>query len=373
MWGIDSFLTTDPVQYGNIAWLVNASAVTSDYVWGPTAALMKGFRVRMLFGPEHGIHGVDQAGVYVDDMIDAETGLPVISLYGAQRSPKMQQFNDINTVIIDLLDIGTRYSTYLSTIAATLEALKTRETRIIVLDRPNHLGRTVEGPVLDPKYKSFVGIGPMPIRHGLTTGEIAQWIQRNRNLDIDLHVIRQTEFSTDIDIHESIFLPPSPNLNGPASQVLYAGTCLFEGTNISEGRGTTFPFQIFGAPWLRVNQLIMKLQQRNFMTGCDLQKIYFKPIFSKYAGEVCEGIFLHVNDFKTIRPVRLITGILGQIFADNSEATLVYKESRGSNIERRMDLLWGASDLGDALEARADAEFQQGEGMAWSEPIYLYP
>jgi len=269
--------------------------------------------LRCLFGPQHGFRGDTQ-----DNMIefaphtDRTTELPVHSLYGDQRQPTAEMLADIDTLVVDLQDVGARYYTFVWTLDLCLEACARDGKSVVVLDRPNPLGGiAAEGTVLDPQYESFVGRAPIPMRHGLTLGELALFLRQWRGLDLDLDVVWMRGWRREMDF-EATGLPwvlPSPNMPTVDTAFVYPGGCLLEGTNISEGRGTTRPFEIFGAPWIDSDTLVGLLRSWN-LPGMRCRPLEFEPTFHKYAGELCGGAQLHVTDRRAFEPVLAYTAAI---------------------------------------------------------------
>ncbi|MBA3366571.1 MAG: DUF1343 domain-containing protein [Actinobacteria bacterium] len=353
--GLDEFLDRQP-GHRRLGWLANAGAVERRALrFGPEEALRRGHQVVRLFAPEHGVHGVAQAGTAVAHGRDPLTGLPVWSLYAAGDgdSNAPEAFEGIDAVVVDLLDLGARYGTYAATASRFLEcvARDRPELEVLVLDRPNPLGRAIEGPLLEPGFESLVGLGPLPIRHGLTLGEVLRWHVRRRRLDVALEVVPARGWHPGRVSPPRPFIPPSPNLNVFEAQLLYPGSCLFEGTNLSEGRGTATPFQLFGAPWLDSGRLLDRLEGE--APGVAFRRILFRPQSSKHEGEVCEGLFMHVLDPDGVQPVALGCLLLAAVFAEFAEAELLMP-SRPEG-RRFLDLLWGSTELGDRLAARRSA------------------
>lgn len=245
-----------------------------------------------LYGPEHGVRGNVQAGVKVGDNIDQYTGLPVYSLYGREKKPTAEILAGIDVLIYDIQDIGLRYYTYLSTLLYCLESCAENELDLIVLDRLNPLGRRVEGNLVNPAYQSFIGLYPIPQRHGMTVGELARWANQQFELGTRLEVVElegwQGEYFDHLDLQ---WIPPSPNIPQFKTALLYPVTCLFEGTNISEGRGTANPFEYIGAPWIDPYLLSDYLAERE-LPGVKLRPVFFVPTFSKHKDKECGGVHL---------------------------------------------------------------------------------
>ena len=262
-------------------------------------------KLTALFSPEHGIRGAAQAGEKVRSAIDAKTGVPIHSLYGETRRPTPEMLKDVDVLVYDIQDIGTRFYTYISTLGECMQAAAERKVPLIVLDRPNPLGgEIIEGPLLDLNFRSFVGAFAIPIRYGLTPGELAGWIKTNLRLDLELSVVKMKHWTRAQWYEETnlIWVPPSPNIPTMASALAYPGMCLIEGTNLSEGRGTTTPFEIVGAPWIDGIKLAERLNTLA-LPGVLFRPVAFTPTLSKFSGEACQGVQLHVADRKLFRPL----------------------------------------------------------------------
>ena len=266
-----------------------------------------------LFGPQHGLHGETQ-----DNMVEWEgfshpaTGLPVHSLYGATRKPTPDMLQGIDTLVVDLQDVGSRYYTFIWTLLLCLEACAETGKRVVVLDRPNPLGGVQrEGNVLDREFPSFVGLAPLPMRHGLTMGELAVWFRSFFGLDVSLEVVwlRGWQRSLWFDETGLPWVMPSPNMPTLQTAWVYPGFCLLEGTELSEGRGTTRPFEIFGAPYIDPERLVARLGAWN-LPGVVFRPLHFEPTFQKHAGHICGGAQLHVTDRESFRPVLTAVAVL---------------------------------------------------------------
>ncbi|MFC7392871.1 exo-beta-N-acetylmuramidase NamZ domain-containing protein [Scopulibacillus cellulosilyticus] len=262
-----------------------------------------------LYGPEHGVRGSAQAGEQVDKYIDEETGLPVYSLYGDTKKPTPEMLKNVDALVFDIQDVGTRYYTYISTMAYAMQAAHENHIPFIVLDRPNPIGGThVEGPVLDPKYASFVGLYPIPIRHGMTVGELAGYLNKEYHINADLTVVKMKGWKREMSYSDTnlSWVMPSPNMPAEDTALVYPGTGLLEGTNISEGRGTTRPFELMGAPFINGLKLAQHLNDLH-LPGVIFRDASFTPTFSKYSGQLVHGVQIHVIDKQTYEPV--ITGL----------------------------------------------------------------
>jgi len=268
-----------------------------------------------LFSPEHGVRGEAQAGTHIETGTDALTGLPVYSLYGRSAHIPSALLDRLDAVAVDLQDIGARFYTYTSTLAYAMEDCAAAGKRLIVFDRINPIGGLrPEGSVLDRRFSSFVGRYPVATRHGLTIGEYARYINETEGIGCALTVVKVSGWGRDCFFDETDlpWVMPSPNMPTPDTCLCYIGTCLAEGTNLSEGRGTTRPFELIGAPWLdavRIAEVINEMA----MPGVILRPCYFTPTFSKYAGTACRGIQLHVTDRRVFRPFETGLRLLEEI------------------------------------------------------------
>lgn len=266
-----------------------------------------------LFGPEHGVRGYIQAGENVASYTDKITGLPIYSLFSNDTSESEKVLASLDTVIFDIQDVGARFYTYAYTMTDTMKLCAANGIRFIVLDRPNPIdGIKAEGTVLDRKFASFVGRFPTPTRCGLTIGEFALMMNETENIGCDLTVIPMEGWKRDMyfDDTDLVFIQPSPNIPTVDTAFAYIGTCIFEDTNLSEGRGTTKPFEMIGAPWLNSKAVIEKIGRQN---GVILRECSFTPTFSDYKDTFCRGIQLHVTDRDAFSPfavgIRLLDAI----------------------------------------------------------------
>ena len=268
-----------------------------------------GIELTALYGPEHGVRGDAQAGDKVDSYIDEKTGLPVYSLYGDTRKPTPEMLKNVDVLLFDIQDVGTRFYTYIYTMAYAMEAAKENGIPFIVLDRPNpQSGLKVEGPVLDPDYSSFVGMYPVPLSHGMTAGELAKLFNDEFNIGADLTVIKMKGWKRQMFFEDTglPFVLPSPNMPTPDTSIVYPGTGLIEGTNMSEGRGTTKPFELIGAPYMKSTELAEKLNGLK-LPGVRFRAASFNPTFSKHQNKLCHGVELYVTNRSAFKPVN--TGI----------------------------------------------------------------
>lgn len=346
--------------------------------------LEQGFDVACLFGPQHGARGEKQ-----DNMIESEhyldpvTGLRVHSLYSEVRKPTPDMLHGLDAVVFDLQDVGVRVYTFVWTMALVMEACAEAGIRVVVLDRPNPVdGTTREGAVLRSGFESFVGLHPVPLRHGLTAGELARWLVAERGIDCALDVVPCSGLTRTMTWRDTglPWVMPSPNLPTVDSCVVYPGMVLLEGTNLSEGRGTTRPFELFGAPWLDADALV-RTAADSIGPGVQLRAAHFEPTFQKHAGRICGGAQLHVMDRHTFQPVRATVALLAavkQLAPDDFEWRLPpyeYEEDLAP-----IDILWGSPrlregiDAGEGVDAILGGVASEITAFAASiEPHLLYP
>jgi uncharacterized protein YbbC (DUF1343 family) len=298
--GIEVLLTRPgPVRGLRLGLVANPASITPDLVPAGTAlGRNPETDLRALFGPEHGISANAQDLVEVGSARDPASGLPVHSLYGKTRVPTARMLAGLDAVLVDLQDVGSRYYTYIYTMQHVLEACAREGKRVVVLDRPNPLGgEVVDGNVLEPEYRSFVGMHPLAVRHGMTIGELALMFREELDLDVDLRVVRMRGWRRRVHF-EGTGLPwvlPSPNMPTIDTAFVYPGGCLIEGTNLSEGRGTTRPFELVGAPWLDGHALAGALEKER-LDGVGFRPVAFTPTFHKHADRLCRGVQVHILD-----------------------------------------------------------------------------
>ncbi len=260
-----------------------------------------------LFSPEHGVRGDIAAGEKVDTYTDEYTGLPVYSIYGGGSRPTAEMLEQVDIMAIDVQDVGSRFYTFISTMRNVMEECASHNKAFLVLDRLNPInGVDVEGNILDMNFKSFIGIAPIPQRHGLTMGELARLMNSEYGIKCELLIAEVTGWDRRSYFDQSglYWIPPSPNMPTPDTAALYNGTCFFEGTKLSEGRGTTKPFEMIGAPWLDAEKLAKTLNAQK-LGGVLFRPAYFEPYFSKHKGELCRGVQVHITDRNALKPVAL--------------------------------------------------------------------
>ncbi len=296
--GLDRLLTEPelrrPLAGRRVALLAHPASVTADLTHALDALdALPEIKLTAAFGPQHGLRGDKQDNMMESpDFLDPQLGIPVFSLYGEVRRPTPAMMDSFDVLLVDLQDLGCRIYTFITTLRYVLEEAARFGKTVIVLDRPNPAGRPVEGLTLLPGWESFVGAGPMPMRHGLTLGEMGHWFVRQFKLDVDYQVIEMQNWQPEAAPGSS---PNAPNLSMARC---YAGTVMLEGTTLSEGRGTTRPLELFGAPDIEPRQIMAKMAQLapDWLHGCRLRECWFEPTFHKHAGKLCAGIQIHVED-----------------------------------------------------------------------------
>jgi len=264
-----------------------------------------------VFGPQHGIWGETQDNMIEwESYTDPRSGLPFYSLYGKTRKPSPEMLENVDTMVIDLQDVGSRYYTYIYTMALTMEACAELGKKVVVLDRPNPInGTATEGPVLDPDFKSFVGLYPIPVRHGMTCGELALFFNSECGIGCELEVVAMDNWNRESYFTDTGFpwVIPSPNMPSTPTAMVYPGMCLLEATNVSEARGTTLPFELSGAPWIKdPHQFAERLGEFN-LPGLILRPLFFIPTFHKWKDELIGGVQIHVTDRHRFKP--FLTGL----------------------------------------------------------------
>ena len=320
--GIDRLLADPalrkPLEGKRVALLAHPASVTAKLTHSLDALIAAGLNVTAVFGPQHGVRGDLQDNMMESpDYTDPTYGMPVFSLYGEVRRPRGQWMGTFDTVLIDLQDLGTRIYTFITTLRYMLEAAAEHGKSVWVLDRPNPAGRPIEGLTLRPGWESFVGAGPMPMRHGLTMGELGHWFVDTLALDVDYRVIEMEGWAPDAapgygwPEGELIWINPSPNAPNLNMARAYAGTVMLEGTTLSEGRGTTRPLELFGAPDIDARAVMAEMQRLapDWLAGCAMRDIWFQPTFHKHVGQLCNGVHIHAEaplyDHQAFRPWRL--------------------------------------------------------------------
>ncbi len=309
--GIDRLLEEPalraPLQGRRVALLAHPASVTQDLTHSLDAlARLPDIKLTAAFGPQHGLRGDKQDNMIESpDYIDPVLGIPVFSLYGEVRRPTDSMMDTFDVLLVDLQDLGCRIYTFITTLRYVLEAAAKHQKTVLILDRPNPAGRPVEGLLLKQGWESFVGAGALPMRHGLTMGELARWFIDKLALDVDCQVIEMQGWNPEFapgygwPLGQRAWINPSPNAPNLSMTRCYAGTVLLEGTTLSEGRGTTRPLELFGAPDINASALIKDMVNiaPQWLKGCHLRECWFEPTFHKHAGKLCAGVQIHVEDF----------------------------------------------------------------------------
>jgi uncharacterized protein YbbC (DUF1343 family) len=314
----------------------------------------KDLRLMLILGPEHGSRGEAQDQIEMEDSSDEATGLPVYSLYGKSLIPTPEMIRDVDTLVFDLQDIGSRYYTFIYTMAYAMQACARDGKRMVVLDRPNPInGITVQGNVLDLRYSSFVGLYPLAVRHGMTSGELALLINKEFHIQCRLEVIAMQGWRRSMwfDRTGLPWVNPSPNMPTLETATVYPGGCLIEGTNLSEGRGTTRPFEFIGAPYVKPRPLVEKLEKER-LRGVSFRPLYFQPVFNKWAGELCGGIQVHVTKRELFDPFLTYIAIIraaSQLHPDRFEWRKPPYEYEREKLP--IDILCGNSLVREQIEA----------------------
>ena len=319
--GIDRFLQDHELKKKKLGLISNPTGNRSSGEPGWQALMREGFKLKALFGPEHGFCGHAQDAVKLGDA--KFHGIPLYSLYGERLSPDPEVLRSLDVLLFDIQDMGCRYYTYLYTLALAMEACEKTNTQLIVADRPNPIvGKAVEGHPIEPAFDSFVGGYGLPIITGLTIGEFALYLQDKFFPETALRVIPMENYHRQhFEDCGLLWHLPSPNIPTLHTALVYPGTCLFEGTNLSEGRGTTRPFEMIGAPFIEGEKLRQVLSEEN-LPGTVFTSVFFTPSFSKWKGKQCEGLLLHVVEPEIFSPLR--TGIamlrcIRQLYPDKLE------------------------------------------------------
>ncbi len=375
-------LGIDVLLAGGVTWkagqraglLCNQASVNRDLVH--TRVLLKqllGDNLSCLFSPQHGFYGEKQDNMIESaNGIDEATGVPVFSLYGETRRPTEAMFSCLDVLIVDIADVGTRVYTFLYTLAYCLEEAARYGKKVIVLDRPNPIGgEAVEGNILDTDYSSFVGLYPLPMRHGLTFGELAHYLNREYALDAELDVVPMHGWKRSMYYRDTglKWVFPSPNMPTPETAVVYPGQVIWEGTSVSEGRGTTLPFELVGAPWWEHRPILEKLAETE-LPGCFFRPLVFEPTSGKQAGKRCVGFQLHVTDHLTFKPYRTSLALYQAVFMLYPELFEYKQPPYEYEYEKLpMDLILG--DRGVRLKIEQGTPLQELE-QGWRAELDLF-
>lgn len=317
---IDEPELRSPLKGRRVALLAHPASLTRGLVHSMDAlAGLDDVELVAAFGPQHGLRGDKQDNmIESEDFLDPLHDIPVFSLYGDVRRPTDEMMECFDVLLVDLQDLGCRIYTFITTLRYLLEAAAKHDKHVILLDRPNPAGRPVEGLILQPGWESFVGAGPMPMRHGLTMGEMGHWFIDTLGLDVEYDVIGMDGWQPTVapgygwPLEQRSWVNPSPNAPNLWMARCYAGTVMLEGTNLSEGRGTTRPLELFGAPDIDSRRLLSVMEQiaPQWMEGCILRECWFEPTFQKHEGQLCSGVQIHTEgsgyDHQAFQPWRLM-------------------------------------------------------------------
>lgn len=370
--GIDTLLENramrKPLEGRRIALLGHPASVTKN-CRHTLDALMECPEVRVVsaFGPQHGMRGDKQDNmIESEDYVDPRHKIPVFSLYGEVRYPTDDMMATFDVLLIDLQDIGTRIYTYVTTLVYTLEACARHQKSLWILDRPNPAGRPIEGTILEEGWESFIGVGPLIMRHGMTLGELARWFIETKHLDIDMQIIPMVGYQPDAapghgwPLHELPWVNPSPNASSLNMARCFPGTVLFEGTTLSEGRGTTTSLEVVGAPDIDFDVVLKRMEtlQPQWLKGCFIRRCAFEPTFQKHAGKLCAGIQIHTDHHayhhEQFRPYRLAALILKSIRLEYPEYPIWHTLPYEYETEKlAIDLLSGGTFLREWVDDTA--------------------
>lgn len=341
-----------------IGLVTNHSAFSSEL--GYTLELARSIaQVEVVFTPEHGLWGSAAAGELVHSHFDDEYNLRVYSLYGDVLEPPTEEIRKLDAVVYDIQDVGLRWYTYITTLYYVEKACAKAGTPLVVLDRPNPLtGAVTEGPVLKAEYRSFCGTASLPARYGLTPGELALYYSKVEGLGCDVEVVKLEGWSRNTWYDETglPWVPPSPNIPTLETALVYAGACLLEGTNLSEGRGTASPFLQFGAPWIKARELAKGLNSLR-MPGAVFRPVKFVPAASKYKGVEVRGVYVHVTDRSLFKPFTSFVKILAKIREMHGDKfVLLTREA-----EREVEYLKDYTNLGSTKASRYAIDYLAGD------------
>ena len=383
--GCDVLLQSPPRWFhtARLGLLANQASVNKSLESVKKLILRAGGNLTCIFSPQHGFYSEKQANMIESaGFRDPESGLPVVSLYSESREPAAGALEAIDVLLIDLQDVGTRVYTYTTTIGLCIEASARAGKRVVILDMPNPInGTEIEGNVVEPAYRSFVGRYPVPMRHGLTAGEFGRFARAAANVDCDLEVVAMRGWSRGRSFDELglDWVYPSPNMPTGETALLYPGMVLLEGANISEGRGTTMPFQLFGAPFLERERLLAELGPD--LEGVILRPVTFEPAFDKYMGQACKGFQIHITDRDAFRPYRLGIALLRALCMTHPDRFRWLDPPYEYEMEKLpIDILIGSGAVRQRVEqGRRIGDIESGwehdleKYREMREPLMLYP
>ncbi len=350
--------------------VTHAAAVTSELTDSVTALLRCGVTLAALFVPEHGFYGAVADGQEVRNSIHKHTHLPIYSLYGTTHEPIPAMLADVDILVCDMQDVGVRFYTFISTLYYVLKGAVKVHVPVVVLDRPNPLnGVTREGPVLKAGFESFVGALPIPLRYGMTLGELAYFMNHTQEINAELTVIPLAGWEREMWFDETglPWVPTSPAMAHFATALVYPGACLLEGTNVSEGRGTALPFEVCGAPWIDGEVLAAYLNALA-LPGVRFRPVQFVPTASKFVGELCGGVQIHITDRAVFRSVTVGLHLLAALKA-LYPADFAWLPQSWEGAHPHIDLLAGTDQVRRALDDRVEVAALV---ESWAEEIQLF-
>lgn len=361
--GLENLKYRPPAAFegSRLGLLANPASVDSQFshALGVIQALFPG-QLAAIFSPQHGFYAEKQDNMIESDHgVEPDLNIPIYSLYSSTRVPETRMLADIDTLVVDIQDVGTRVYTFIYTISLCMEAAAKMNKKVVVLDRPNPIGGfQVEGNVLHPSATSFVGRFPIPMRHGMTVGEICRFFNHEFQLGCDLTVVPMTGWKRSMYWQDTglAWIPPSPNLPTPLSCMVYPGQVIFEGTNISEGRGTTLPFELFGAPFLDTSQIGPILNR--MVSGAWFRPVWFQPTSGKWQDQVCKGFHIHVTDKNVFSPYAASLLALQLIIRFHPDAFAYKLPPYEYEYERLpMDLIIGDTHIRERITALEDLKY----------------
>ncbi len=364
--GIDNIKSLSILKDGRLGLITNHAGVRADLT--PSYEYLNAnYKLTALFSPEHGLYGAAQAGAkFEETQVEEKTGVPVYSLYNGRTAPDEQMLSEVDILCFDMQDVGARFYTYLYTMTRSMKAAAEQGKPFVVFDRVNPIGLSkVEGEILDENNASFIGEYAVPHRYGLSIGEFAKYINAEKNINVQLYVVPCEGLDRDTYFDETglCFVAPSPNMPTPDTALVYPGTCIFEGVrNMSEGRGTTQPFELIGAPYIDEGALCDYMNSLE-LPGVRARRARFTPTFSKFAGQLCRGIQIHVTDKRAFSPfeygMRLFRYLYGHYELDINEGTI----RRNFGTSRILD----CAGINELLEdcRKKSAEFKKSTEKYW--------
>ncbi len=383
--GLESLVSDQPgyIKGKKLALLCNQASTDSSFTHGRDLinARFPG-QLRCLFSPQHGFFSDRQDNMIESaNSIDPVLGIPIYSLYGETRKPYPEWFADVDILLVDLVDVGTRVYTFIWTLVHCLQVAAQTGVKVVILDRPNPIGGKVEGNLVREELFSFVGLWPIPMRHGLTVGELALLCNSEMTIGADLEVITAAGWRRNMLFPDTglPWLFPSPNMPSSTTALVYPGQVIWEGTNISEGRGTTLPFELVGAPFWDFQEISNKLQDYN-LAGCLFRPLVFEPVAGKWAGDFCRGLHLHVTDEETFKPYFVSLALLQTVMFLYPEE-FAYKEPPYEYEYEKLplDMIIGNSSIrksiadgADLFEIEASWQGELDDYKARIEPVLLY-